>query len=175
MTSVIGDGNLGGGVAWTAYAGGKTGIAAGDSICQTLASNAGLINAAKFKAWLSDSTPTNAIDRLTSNGPWYRLDGVKVAGSKADLTTAPLFTAITYTETGQYFWYFAVWTGTDAYGHPTANTCSDWTDNTTINGTWGSKVRRIRGGQTIVIRPVVEASAARSIVLKTIKEHYYFI
>ena len=107
-------------------AGGKTGIDAGDAICQARASFAGLANAAKFKAWLSDDTH-NAINRLAlDGGPWYRLDGVKVAENITALKTVPLFTAISYSETGVYLDDYNVWTGTDASGNKTTNNCHNW-------------------------------------------------
>jgi len=126
VTSVTGNGDLG---SWP-DAGGNTGLAAGDAICQARASAAGLANAAHFKAWLSDST-TNAIARLTSNGPWVRPDGVKVADNKTDLIDGVLFTAITQDETGNYLSFRGVWTGTDQSGMKDPNNfCNDWTDGT---------------------------------------------
>ena len=117
----------------TTYDGNLGGLTGADTICQTRAAAGGVPNAAKFKAWLSDST-TNAIDRFSENS-WYRLDGVKVANSKADLTDGNLFTAITYTETGVYVGNFTlVWTGTDADGIKTANNCSNWTSNIVVTG-----------------------------------------
>jgi hypothetical protein len=113
-------------------------MAAGDAICQARASAAGLANAANFKAWLSDST-TNAIDRLTSDGPWVRPDGVKVADNKADLTDGALFTAISQDETGIYFGNRAIWTGTEDTGIKTTDECNDWTDGTNVfNGSFGT-------------------------------------
>ncbi len=75
--------------AW-AEAGGKTGIAAGDQICQTEAAANGLRAPTSFKAWLSDSSavsPVNAMDRLQNDGPWVRTDGLPIAPSKAGLAT----------------------------------------------------------------------------------------
>ena len=106
-----------------------------DAICQTRAAAGSVPNAAKFKAWLSNST-TNAIDRLSENS-WYRLDGVKVADSKADLADGSLFTAISLDETGVYVDNHAVWSGTDQYGIKTADNCSNWTSNTTGTGMMG--------------------------------------
>jgi hypothetical protein len=88
----------------------------------------------KFKAWLSDSTH-NAKDRITSDGPWYRLDGVKVADNKAALIatdTTPLFTAIAVNETGAYTTVdFPVWSGTHIDGTNIASyNCSDWGNDT---------------------------------------------
>ncbi len=101
-------------------------MAAGDAICQARAAAAGL--SGTFKAWLSDST-TDAISRITSNGPWVRLDGVKVADSKADLIKGSLFTAISLTEGGAFDNEApSVFTGTTENGLRAAQTCSNWTD-----------------------------------------------
>jgi hypothetical protein len=125
VTSITGNGNLG---SW-ADAGGNTGLAAGDAICQARASAAGLAIPANFRAWLSDGA-TDAIDRLTSDGPWVRPDGVKVADNKADLTDGALFTAISQDETGIYYGNWGVWTGTEDTGIKTTDTCNDWTNGT---------------------------------------------
>jgi len=97
LTSVSGNGNLGG---W-ADAGGNTGLQAGDAICRARAQAEGIENASNFIAWLSNSA-TDVKDRITSNGPWVRLDGAKVADNKADLIDGSLFTPINLTETGIY-------------------------------------------------------------------------
>jgi hypothetical protein len=123
LTSTKGTGDLG---TWPGAAG-KAGLAAGDAICQNLALASNL--AGTFKAWLSDST-TDAKNRLMSNGPWVRLDGVKVAENKADLTKGALFTSINQSETGAYDSNYGVWSGSTADGLKTANTCSNWTDGT---------------------------------------------
>ena len=93
------------------------GIAGGDAKCVAQATAAGLANAANFKAWLSDSS-TNALAHVivTATGPWYRLDGVKIADDKTALTTAPLLSTINYTETGTYVGDQTVWTGTGRAG-----------------------------------------------------------
>jgi hypothetical protein len=85
VTSVTGDGNLG---SW-ADAGGNTGLAAGDAICQARANAAGLTGT--FVAWLSDDNNDaycrvhNLTGKKASNcgqgslpesaGPWVRTDG----------------------------------------------------------------------------------------------------
>jgi fibronectin type 3 domain-containing protein len=131
-TSTTGRGDLSN---WTG-AGANTGLAAGDAVCQTLAVSAGLTGT--FKAWLSDST-TDAADRFTSNGPWARLDGIKVAASKTDLIDGTLFAPINLTIDGVYLSNHGVWTGSDDSGTKTANNCSDWGNDTiTFNGTSGS-------------------------------------
>lgn len=122
LTSVTGPGDLG---SW-ADADGQTGIAAGDAICRTRAAGAGLNNPQRFKAWLSDSA-TAAVQRLTSDGPWFRLDGALVAENEADLTDGEPFTTINFTETGAYIGHYnRAWTGTDRNGSAQADTCSDW-------------------------------------------------
>jgi hypothetical protein len=101
-------------------------VAAGDAVCRSLAAKAGLPNAGIFKAWLSDGL-MNAKDRLTTDGPWVRADGVKVAETKADLTDGSLFTSISVTEVGVYRPGSAVWTGAEATGVTAADRCNDWT------------------------------------------------
>jgi len=114
----------------TTYKGDLGGISGGDAKCQTRATAAGL--SGTYKAWLSDSTH-DAKDNLTSAGPWYRLDGVKVADTKAALAVMPLFSAISQTETGAYFnaQYYQVWSGTDASGIKIVGKhCNNWINNT---------------------------------------------
>lgn len=124
VSSLQGAGNLG---AWPG-ANGLRGLAAADAVCQSLAAGAGLANASAFKAWLSDSA-SQAAQRLTSNGPWVRVDGVPVADSLADLTDASLFTGISVTELGVYT-SASVWTNTTANGNrdsPVSTlTCDGW-------------------------------------------------
>jgi len=112
------------------YKGNLGGISGGDAKCQARAAAAGL--SGTYKAWLSDGTH-DAKDHLISAGPWYRLDGVKVADTKAALTVLPLFTAISQTETGAYvsILYYDVWSGTDASGIKiVAEHCNNWVDGT---------------------------------------------
>ena len=136
VTSVTGNGDL---TTWADYSGSATGAAAGDTICQARATAAGLTNAANFKAWLSDGSH-DATDRITTDGPWYRLDGVKVAENKAALlatlsASTPLFTGITYTETGAYVtaYTYRVWTGTKVDGTIATTDCVDWSSGSSAN------------------------------------------
>ena len=133
LTSTFGTGNLS---SW-ADAGGNVGLAAGDTICQARAAAAGLANAGNFKAWLSDSM-TDARDRITSDGPWVRLDGVPVAANKADLLDGSLFTSINVDETGAFRSGDIVWSGTTDSGTKSLLTCNDWTDGTSGTGASGS-------------------------------------
>jgi hypothetical protein len=107
---------------------GKSGVLAGDKICQTLASNAGYANAEKFIAWLTDSS-TSAIDRLVGEGQWARPDGVLVVNNRADLLDGTLLTGIAQTEKGAYIGHRA-WTGTEYEGGCTdcisALSCENW-------------------------------------------------
>ncbi len=135
------------------YNGNLGGVAGGDTICQTLATAASIPHAANFKAWLSDST-NSAIDNVTvgatTDGPFYRLDGVKIADNKAALintATTPLFTAITRDETGAYN-SNSVWTGTSSTGVlVTSSSCGDWTSSSGF-GTSGIEVESNSGWTT---------------------------
>jgi hypothetical protein len=98
VTSASGNGNLS---SWP-QAGGHTGLAAGDAICQSLAAAAGLADASLFRAWLSTSTTdaychvagfsgkksaTCGQGSLPDAGPWQRTDGVSFSHRLSDLTT----------------------------------------------------------------------------------------
>jgi len=140
VTSISGIGNLG---AWE-DAGGQTGLAAGDAICQARAAAGGLTGS--YKAWLSTDSQ-NAKGRFTSNGPWVRLDGVKIAGSKADLTDGSLFTSINIDELGEYTSY-AAWTGTNSDGTMFAQHCNNWTDGTDSFSALGGRTSDAGGAWT---------------------------
>lgn len=121
VTSVDGSGDLG---AWP-EAGGATGLPAGDAICRALATTAGLPAPETFFAWLSSATVA-AKDRLAYDGPWVRLDGVRIAESKADLTDGILFAPVGQTESGAYLSSYGAWTGTTAAGLADPARCGDW-------------------------------------------------
>jgi len=91
-TSTTGTGDLTSWATYIASGSSATGVAAGDAICQARATAMGITGA--FKAWLSDST-TSAPDHVTAgattDGPFYRLDGVKIANNKAALKTRASF------------------------------------------------------------------------------------
>jgi len=130
ITSAYGNGNLGG---WP-EAGAASGIAAGDNICKARAAaspiSAVSSKANKFKAWLSDSS-TDAISRFSYDGPWVRIDGVKIADNKADLTDGVIFSSINQNESGDYYGNYWVWTGTSQSGNGIGGVgsyCQDWTN-----------------------------------------------
>ncbi len=119
------------------YNGNFGGVDAADTICQNRAQDLGLPNHDKFRAWLSDGWGNYAIGRFFSDGPWYRLDGVKVADSKADLIDGEIFTSINYT--GTSYIGDIVWTGTTEAGLSKSPYCANWTSNAgTDYGTFGT-------------------------------------
>jgi hypothetical protein len=133
VTDTGGTGNL---ASWS-QSGALAGLAGGDAICIAQATDANLPNAASFKAWLS-TTAVDAADRITSDGPWMRRDGVLIAQSKADLLDGTIFTSINRTATDQPYGPAYVWTGTADDGTKAANTCNDWTNGTSgANGAYG--------------------------------------
>jgi len=135
---------------WDEASEGTTGLEAADSICQNLASSAGLLSPVDFLAWLSDSTDDaychihNLSGKLSDNcglgtapataGPWVRTDGApwmelpNFAGSDLEV----VYTPMRYDENGDPVPLtpgtpLTVWTGTFATGEGQPNPCSDWT------------------------------------------------
>ncbi len=121
-------------------AGGKTGLAAGDAICQAHAKRAGL--GGKWVAWLSNGE-TDAYCRVhdlggkksqacgqprtpAEAGPWIRMDGYPFAPSITALTRdIEIYTPVIFDEFGHHFsdlstpgkkLFFSYWTGTSKYG-----------------------------------------------------------
>ena len=153
VTSVAGSGNLG---SWP-EAGNKTGLNAGDAICQTLAGNAGLHAPESYVAWLSDSS-SHAIDRLTGDGPWVRLDGVMVAANRSDLVdNYTILSSIHLTETGEYLRTF-VFTGTYFDGLGSPNHCSGWTNGLSGDGETGDSPYSHMGWTQSAPRSCAEAN-----------------
>lgn len=117
------------------------GLVQGDDKCQAAANAAGFTGT--FKAWLSDDS-TNAIDRITSNGPWREVGSQTLMFTdKANLRGYPK-ARLTRDELGLdagLRWY----TGTLVTGVKSSNTCQSWTNNTSMvmSGTTG-----IRGGSS---------------------------
>lgn len=132
VTSQMGNGDLS---SWP-QAGGQTGLAAGDAICRSLATSARLPAPDSFVALLSDGV-TDAIDRLTLDGPWVRIDGVRIAATKADLTDQLLEAPLNVTQQGAYLTNWVVRSGSFSTGLSTGNDCADWTSSlgaVTANG-----------------------------------------
>ena len=116
-------------------AGGSTGVDAADAICRASALAEGLPAPESYLAWISD-TLVDAHERFTHDGPWVRLDGIRVADDLNDLVNSSLKTSITVSEKGEYFGLIQVWTGTDPSGVASTDNCADWT--TDQHGTWGT-------------------------------------
>jgi hypothetical protein len=125
VSSTAGNGNLS---TWPG-ASGATGVEAGDAVCRTLAAAAALPNASSYKALLSTSA-SDVKDRIISDGPWVRLDGVLVADSKADLLDGTLFAPINITEQNSALAGNRAWTGSLRNGTKQPGTCGDWTQAT---------------------------------------------
>ena len=104
------------------------GVEAGDSICNNLATTAGIPQAGSYKSWLSDMDVA-APDRFVNDGPFYRLDGFKIADSIADLLDSELLVPINVTEELEYLSSSAVYTGTNHFGVANANHCNSWKSN----------------------------------------------
>jgi hypothetical protein len=107
--------------------GGFGGVAGADKICNDLAKAQGL--AGTYVAWVS-TTGVNAIDRITANGPWQRVDGQVVAQTKAQLATGALTTALLRDEKNQTppAAEDRVWTATGANGtFVGCSDCAGWT------------------------------------------------
>ena len=100
------------------------GLPGADRLCNTLASAAGMPG--QYVAWLSDSR-TDAVARITSNGPYVTRSGTVVASGLADLVDGGLRNPIQEDEHGNDVPLREVWTGTDPLGLRTASNCADWT------------------------------------------------
>ena len=134
VTSAQGNGDLS---SWP-QAGGQVGLGAGDAICRNLAAAAGLANSASYKAWLSTGS-VDARDRIVNDGPWMRLDRVRLSPDFAGLTDGRLNTSPNLTETGVYVANSAVWTGTLADGTAASDRCNSWTSaSASANGDAGA-------------------------------------
>jgi LPXTG-motif cell wall-anchored protein len=133
VSSTVSKGNLGG-------------LAGADAICQSLGA-AAFPGSGPWVAWLSDSTPTHARDRIAqpgAGGAYVRATRPNhvIATSLADLTDGSLAHAVVLDETGHprggaYF----VWTGSTSSGRYFAGhgDCNSWTsDSGSFEGGVGS-------------------------------------
>lgn len=153
VTSVTGNGNLS---TW-ANAGGHTGLAAGDAICQARAQAANLGTPANFVAWLSDSN-NDAYCRVhgftgkkanncgqanlpTGAGPWVRPDNYPFGATLDQMIESGIvYSPMRVTENGQvptdkYF------TGSAADGSvwgPFSPPCNNWTSSSVPDVTIGN-------------------------------------
>jgi hypothetical protein len=110
----------------TVLSGAIGGVAAADMYCQSAATAGGLKGT--FHAWISDAS-NNAFDRTADVGPWYTTGNAVAFASKADLRGAPQ--AELLDEVGGYPQSLAgAWTGSDAQGAATSESCEGWTNAT---------------------------------------------
>ena len=104
--------------------GGVGGADGADAICRYRATLAGLPEPNSFRAWISD-TPSDAPDRFLYDGPWVRLDGVRIANGLGALASGYLEAPLNVTDTLRYE-TDEVWTGTTAAGVASPDRCADW-------------------------------------------------
>jgi len=130
VSSAVLSGNLGG-------------LAGADATCNSLAKAQGL--AGTYRAWLSVAG-SNAVDRITADGPWYLVNGELVASTRAELVSGTLRHAIDRDEKGATppAAEDRVWTATTQAGAYVGPDCGGWTGagNGVVgeaeqrNGTW---------------------------------------
>ena len=101
------------------------GVAGADLKCNSLATAAGIPGT--YRAWISVAG-TNAVDRITSNGPWYLVGGQLVASTKAELVGGTLKHGIDHDEKNLHAPAAEdrVWTGTAPNGTFDGPECGVW-------------------------------------------------
>lgn len=103
------------------------GIPAADQHCNDAAADGGLEG--EFIAWLSDGY-TQAVDRITSEGPWYLVDETTLVFENRSALAGAAATPLNQTEYGDTVGIDLVWTGTLADGSSSHDHCEAWTDDT---------------------------------------------
>lgn len=107
------------------------GVEGADARCAAAAAKAGL--AGTYRAWLSSAPAnTDAIDRLTSSGPWTTTRGAVAFAEKPDRFGPPVVDLLD--ETGEVAGdadggadAIIVWSGSDANGRRDERDCNGWT------------------------------------------------
>jgi hypothetical protein len=131
-------------VSSTVYTGALGGSPGADSLCGTLATNAGL--GGTWMAWVADGTNPPPSQRFyKSNGAYRTLNGAVVALNFPALTSTDLFYAIQIDETGASLASSSsvkTWTGTTAAGAAASDTCAGFTagDASSVQGEVGNLV-----------------------------------
>ncbi|MEO7795345.1 MAG: hypothetical protein ABIV06_11290 [Thermoanaerobaculia bacterium] len=111
---------------------GLPGLLGGDRICRNLAAAANLPSPTSFVSWLS-TLSVDARDRVTTNGPFRRIDAYTVAGNFADLTDGTLDTSMHVLENGDYMLdWNGVWSGTLGDGTLGSANCANWTSESAL-------------------------------------------
>jgi hypothetical protein len=128
-------------VSSTVYTGKEVdGITGAHGHCTELATNAGLDNADKFKAFISAVGFTPAEHFVHSDIPYVRLDGIRIADDWNDLIQNGPSTGLIVTETKVHLMNGYVWTGTapDGTMYLPEMTCAGWTsDSPALKGRVG--------------------------------------
>jgi hypothetical protein len=125
VTSAGGSGDL---ASWP-EAVGATGLAAGDAICRTLATAAHLPSPPSFVAWLSTGA-VDAIERITSDGPFRRVDRLQIAGTADGLADGALGDTLHVDENGDRLDVVGfTWTGTSNDGTAEPERCLNWSSD----------------------------------------------
>ncbi|MFT4040073.1 MAG: DUF1554 domain-containing protein [Thermomicrobiales bacterium] len=106
-------------VSSSTHTGNLGGLSGADTICQSLATTAGLTGT--YKAWLSDDSQSPSTRFATSTGAYALVNGATIASSWADLTDGELAAPVAVTEQGAVL---------------SDNALRSWT-NTLANGTRG--------------------------------------
>lgn len=110
----------------TLHAANFGGVTGADVICAARATAAGL--SGTYRAWISGGG-TAALARLQGARGWVRADGAPVADTPADFAQGKLFNPIRIDEFGDDVAgmnTLAVFTGSNADGTESAETCSNW-------------------------------------------------
>lgn len=131
------------------------GLAGADQRCRSLAAQAGLMNAPKFKAWLSDSQ-TSAKERLHhARGRYELINGLLVADNWDALVAGNLVNPINVTEKSETS-EVGVFTGTTPDGSIAvgSNHCADWTSQKFEDEAFWGASGEISSGWTLYDSPV---------------------
>lgn len=127
ITSGTHDGNLGG-------------LAGGDALCQSAADAAGL--GGTWRMWLGDATGSPSTRFTQPSAPYYRVDGVMVASSWADLIDGTLLAPIEVSELGAAVAGNVPFTGTNPDGTavvgngPQQDDCDAWLSASSAHHGW---------------------------------------
>lgn len=102
------------------------GLAGADKTCNDLAAAQNLPGT--YRAWLS-VPGTEAKDRVTSSGPWYRVDGVMAIASRTELLSGKISKSMALDEKGKAAptEEDRVWTATLPDGTYSGPDCNLWT------------------------------------------------
>lgn len=123
VSSATGSGDL---ATWP-ESGGVDGLEGADRVCQNLAAAAHLPGPDLFVAWLG-ALPVDASDRISTDGPFRRLDSFPIAFSFDDLRDGIAANSLHVDEHGAYLTEKGeTWTGANALGIAVAANCNGWT------------------------------------------------